>query len=81
MVADRLLKTARPIFSREQPVTAHIATIIRLPALCLAVEAEQTLAAPELGARFREMAAAITLLERYDTGQQAPCETILLAYA
>jgi hypothetical protein len=80
-VSNRLLETARPIFTRGQPVTAHIATTIRLPALCLAVEAEQTLAAPELGAPFREMATAITLLERYATGQQTPCETILLAHA
>jgi NACHT domain len=80
-VSNRLLETARPIFTREQSVTAHIATTIRLPALCLAVEAEQTLAAPERGTPFREMAAAITLLERYATGQQAPCETILLAHA
>jgi hypothetical protein len=80
-VADRLLETARPIFNREQSVTAHIATTIRLPALCLAVEAERTFSALELGARFREMALAITLLERYATGQQSPCETILLAHA
>ena len=80
-VADRLLATARPVLHREQPVTTHLATIIRLPALFLAVEAEHTLSAPELGAKFRELVATITLLERYTTGQQSPCETILLAEA
>jgi hypothetical protein len=76
-VASRLEEIALPVFTRRQPLTAHNATVIRLVALCLAVEAEERNRV--LGDTFREIAAGVTLLERRANGQTPATETIILA--
>lgn len=77
-VADRLQRTAGPIFEGYAPITSSKATSIRLAALCLAVEADK-LDEKRLGDRFRRIAAAITLLQRRSNGDDSPTEMILLA--
>jgi hypothetical protein len=77
-VAINLRETALPVFTQQQPLTADIATTIRLAALCLAAEADAR-KAHQLGNTFREIAAGVTLLERRATGQAVPTETIMLA--
>jgi len=67
-----------PIFTRQQPLTTHTTTAIRLAALCLAAEADAR-EANQLGDTFREIAAGVTLLQRRATGQAIPTETIMLA--
>lgn len=77
IVVRRLLETATPIFDRTRPLDDDTATAIRVPALCLAVEAE--VHALELGSIFREIAAGVTLLQGRKSGAVATPETIVLA--
>lgn len=77
VVVRRLLRTATPIFDRRRPLDDDTATAIRIPALCLAVEAE--VHALELGSIFREIAAGVTLLQGRKSGAVATPETIVLA--
>ena len=67
-----------PILAREQPVTAQIATILRILAFCLAAEAD-ALHDPDLGDGFRKIAGAITLLELRNNGNDQPVDTVVLA--
>lgn len=77
-VANRLEAIAVPIFTWQRTPTPADATAIRLAALCLAVEAEAE-DDDRLGARFRQIAAGVTLLERRTDGRAPLTETIVLA--
>lgn len=77
-VAERLEKTASPVFNRQQRPTPEIATSIRLAALCLAGEADWR-GRSALGDMFRELAAGITLLELRYGGQLPATEIVVLA--
>lgn len=74
-VTARLERLAAPILARQQPLTPAAAAAIRVAALCLAVETEDV----ELGERFREIAAGITLLQRRASGDTLATEAIVLA--
>jgi hypothetical protein len=77
-VANRLQESAAAVFDRRRPLSADLATRIRLASLCLASEADAH-GRDQVGAAFRDIAAGITLMERRAT-QQAPAgETITLA--
>ena len=77
-VATCLQHTAAPVFERQQPLTPNAVTSIRLAALSLAAEAD-SLNQHELGDKFREIAAGVTLLERRASGDNPATEMILLA--
>ena len=64
--------------AREQLVTTSIAFACRTIALCLAAEASYA-DSPDLNARFRQIAATITWLERRHSGDDPSREIILLA--
>jgi len=78
-VIARIVAAAEPVLSRTRELTPGRAAAIRIP--CLVIAAEANLCGqPELGARFVELAAAVTLVE---TRRENPdlLETILVAYA
>jgi hypothetical protein len=78
-VISRIVAAAEPVLSRTRDLTPGRAAAIRIP--CLVIAAEANLCGqPELGARFLELAAAVTLVE---TRRDNPdlLETILVAYA
>ena len=78
-VVARIAAAAEPVLSRTRELTPGRAAAIRIPCLVMAAEANLC-GQPELGARFRELAAAVTLVEMR---RQNPdlLETILVAYA
>lgn len=77
-VSRRLQETASAIFNRQKQPTPSDVTSIRLAALCLAAEAD-ALNQSQLGEGFREIAAGITLLERWAGGDDPATGTIVLA--
>jgi hypothetical protein len=79
-VESRLVAIAVPIFRRQTPLTPETAAAIRMPALCLAAEADIR-SMTGIGDKFRELAAGVTLIERRLDGRAPVTETILLAVA
>jgi hypothetical protein len=77
-VAGRLEEIALPVVDRREPVTAEIATAIRIAALCLAAEADDD-GLPGAGDAYRHVAAGVTLIERRASGDAPATETIMLA--
>lgn len=77
-VAARLEKQAVPIFGLEQPLSAEVATAVRLAALCLAAEADAK-GEGLIGDGYREVAAGVTLMELRAKGEALVTETIMLA--
>ncbi|ONI83362.1 hypothetical protein ALI22I_33080 [Saccharothrix sp. ALI-22-I] len=77
-VANVLWDLGQPFFTGEQPMTADLATTLRIGALCLAIEADDS-AATEVADDFRAIAAGVTLLERRADGRAPVSETIILA--
>ena len=76
-VANRLERTAVPIFTRQQRLDPATAAAIRLPALCLAAEAHELCGSKaDPTDTFHDIARGITLLERRHNGQLPPTETI-----
>jgi hypothetical protein len=76
-VLHRLRESAAPVLGRQQPMTDHAATVIRVPALVLAAEA--VLAQQDaLAADLRRLAAA-TCLMRSRAEDASLLETIILA--
>ncbi|WP_026422168.1 NACHT domain-containing protein [Actinokineospora inagensis] len=64
-----------PFAAREKVLTRQTATDLRLRVLCLAGEAD----GPSGRAALIQTAAGLTLLERRDSGETPPTETIILA--
>jgi ribosomal protein S16/energy-coupling factor transporter ATP-binding protein EcfA2 len=79
VVLRRLTAAATPILLREHRLSAGHAAAIRLPALALAADAHHA-SRHELAGQFRELAAAISLMEMRAQDPQL-LETIILAYA
>jgi NACHT domain len=77
-VAERLQRSAGPMFARAQQPTAENATATRLAALCLASKAD-AIAYKGIGDMFRRVAAGITLLEHRTAGRLPTSEVIMLA--
>jgi hypothetical protein len=71
-VSDRLATMAVPIFNRQQPLNAGLAT------LCLGVEADEN-CEEWIGDGYREVAAGVTLMEMRGEGEAPVTETIMLA--
>jgi hypothetical protein len=64
----------RSVFRRTKPLTADLAAELRIAAMCLALEADET--DSEI---FRRIAAGVSLLERRTDGRIPATETIVLA--
>jgi hypothetical protein len=79
-VSGGLQMIAFPILGGYKPLTAENATAIRVGALCLAAEADKS-GSTSIGDKYREIAAAITLVERRANGDAPTTETIMLAMA
>ena len=75
---DRFEILVGPVLAREQPVEASAAPALRILALCLAAEAD-ILESPDLRDTFSMIAATITWLERRNSGDEKPADTIVLA--
>jgi hypothetical protein len=75
---DRVRATATAVYQRRQRITSDTATALRLTALCLATQADR-IARPEVGDKYREFSAGITLIERRANGESPVNETIILA--
>ncbi len=75
---QRLHEYAWPALTGGLPITDESAATIRLVALCLAGEADAN-GQPELGDRYRCVAAWVTVLQRRATGRSPVNETIVLA--
>jgi hypothetical protein len=77
-VASQFAESALPAVTRIIPMTADLATSLRVSALCLAAELDHA-EVESIGDRYRELAAGITLLERRVNGQTPAAETMILA--
>ncbi len=73
---DRIREVALPIVTGQEPITAELATAVRLGALSVAGELDRR---SEEAQRYLRIAAGITLLERRADGREPAEETILLA--
>jgi hypothetical protein len=73
--ATRLATVALPLVSWQQPVAAELATAVRLGALCLAAAGRDR---GDTAARYRRIAAGVTLLERRTDGRAPLNEGIVL---
>jgi NACHT domain-containing protein len=76
-MSDRLREQATPALENRASVERGVAAGIRLAALCLAAEAV-ALGEVGLGAKFQQIAAGITVLERRSSGVVPAAEIIVL---
>ncbi|WP_367136059.1 NACHT domain-containing NTPase [Saccharothrix sp. HUAS TT1] len=77
-VKEVVWSIGHPTIAGARPMTPEIATVLRVHALCLAIEADEG-GAEKVGDTFRRIAAGVTLLERRADGRAPVNETILLA--
>lgn len=77
-LAQKFATIALPVVTRTMPVTTNLATAIRITALSLATVATND-EADDLGDKYREIAAGITVIERRSDGRDRPSETLVLA--
>ena len=76
-MSERLRERATPALQNRASVEREVAAGIRLAALCLAAEAV-ALGEVELGTKFQQIAAGITVLERRSSGVVPVAEIIVL---
>ncbi|CCH34508.1 hypothetical protein BN6_72760 [Saccharothrix espanaensis DSM 44229] len=74
---ERVREAARPVVVGGEPLTREVASVIRLGALCVAAELDET--SPADAGRYRRIAAGTTYLECRRAGEVAADETIVLA--
>jgi NACHT domain len=76
-IFDKFMRIAAPIFSgEERPVSASLATVIRMTALCMAARADAVNMTD--GDIFRKAAAAVTFLEMRASGLSPATEMLVL---